>query len=417
MQRVRKVLITVVAAIAAVCLVLVAVLLSVSGGFMKQRYLEPWSKTYAEQFDDVRVRVAAVGMLAASGHNMQPWTIKLDPDDAGTFYLYADSSRMTRQVDPYARQMMVSQGTFLEYADIAAEHEGYVAMISLFPNGDFDESNLAQSMDDKAVARVTLAKSGAQSSTAADDAALYDGMFLPNTIRTAYEPTPLTNEQVTAIEALDPFSDAVKEPVGEEPQDSSGVAITLYQDSADVERIGTFAIDSATVEAGVERVMDEADAVFRSNEYQKNEYRYGYSVEGQGMSGFKMHMVQGLVTIIPALNTGSASSRNFISSTTTSVDNTPAYVTLVTKGNSRVEQVEAGILYSRLVLTGHTLGLAMQPLSQVLEEYPEMSTLYDDFKAAYAPDGGTVQMLVRLGVSQTDAPQSMRRDVLSLITS
>lgn len=57
----------------------------------------------------------------------------------------------------------------------------------------------------------------------------------------------------------------------------------------------------------------------------------------------------------------------------------------------------------------------MQPLSQVLEEYPEMKAPYDEFKKAYAPDGGTVQMLLRVGVATRSVPLSMRRDVQSLI--
>ena len=63
------------------------------------------------------------------------------------FYLYADSSRMTKEVDPYARQMMISQGTFLEYVAVAGASEGWKADISLFPNGTYDESHLASSMD------------------------------------------------------------------------------------------------------------------------------------------------------------------------------------------------------------------------------------------------------------------------------
>lgn len=88
---------------------------------------------------------------------------------------------------------------------------------------------------------------------------------------------------------------------------------------------------------------------------------------------------------------------------------------IVTSDNSRTEQVESGILYSKLVLTGHTLGLVMQPLSQVLEEYPEMKAPYTEFKQAYAPDGGTVQMLFRVGEPTKNTPLSMRRDVMDLI--
>jgi len=363
---------------------------------MKQTYMEPWSKNYAGNYADPRVRLASAGLLAANNHNMQPWIISLDKSDPMVFYLYADSSRMTEEVDPYSRQMMISQGAFLEYVAVAGEVEGYHADIPLFPAGIYDESRLAESMDSKPVAKITLTE------TQPGNSALYDAIFLPDTNLGAYQAEKLTDTQVSALESLSTIS---------------GISIKFYQDQENLNDIGGFAMQSATIEAGVNRIMEESNAIFRANEYQKNKHRYGYSVEGQGTTGFMKNIMQGIVTLFPSMNTGEAASQNFINSTKTSVDNTPAYVMIVTTGNSRIEQVESGMLYSKLVLTGHTLGLAMQPLSQVLEEYPEMIVPYTEFKEAYSPDGGTVQMLVRVGTPTKSVPLSMRRDVQSLIKS
>ena len=84
----------------------------ISGAFEKSVYLEPQNKDYAQKFDDPRIQLAAHGLLAANDHNMQPWKIRLDKDDPMVFYLYADSGRLTNEVDPFARQMMITQGTF-----------------------------------------------------------------------------------------------------------------------------------------------------------------------------------------------------------------------------------------------------------------------------------------------------------------
>jgi len=51
------------AAIAALCLVIGTALYFIGGGFMKQGYLEPWSKSYSEKYSDPRVRLAAAGLL------------------------------------------------------------------------------------------------------------------------------------------------------------------------------------------------------------------------------------------------------------------------------------------------------------------------------------------------------------------
>ncbi len=361
---------------------------------MKQTYLEPWDKNYAAQFSDPRVRLAAGGLLAASGHNMQPWKIRLDPSDPMAFYLYADRSRTTGEVDPYARQMMVSQGTFLEYAAVAGEKEGWSVGIRLFPEGAYDESRLAESMDAKPVAKITLTKAQAKSGP------LCDALFLPDTNREAYRPEKLSSAQSAALASL---------------SEGGAASVKVFQDPPDLKKIGEYAMKSAEIEAGVGRVMEESRLIFRANEREKNRFRDGFSVEGQGTSGPMVHVLQGLLTVFPSLNTGDAAAQNFIRSTRTSVGRTPAYAVIVTSENSRAAQVESGRLYSRLVLTGHTLGLAMQPLSQVLEEYPEMRVPYDGFKRDYAPGGGTVQMLFRVGRPEKSVPLSMRRDVADLI--
>lgn len=383
-----------VAGIAGLCVIIIIVLFMISGFFMHQKYMEPWKKDYAEQFSDPRIKLASAGLLAANNHNMQPWKIKLDKNDSNVFYLYADSSRRTLQVDPYCRQMMITQGTFLEYIAVAGEKTGWYTDIELFPNGTYDENDLAHSMDTMPVARITLSKAAPQENP------LYSAMFLPDTNREAYKPEKLTLSQVKTLESL---------------SSQNELSIKVYQDKTDTASIGKIAMESARIEAGVTRVMDQSNAIFRPNEYQKNKYRYGYSVEGQGTSGFMKHIIQGLVTVFPSMNTGKSASENFINYTKKSVDNTPAYVMIETKDNSRTEQVESGMLYSRLVLTGHELGLAMQPLSQTLEEYPEMKTPYDEIRQEYASDGGTIQMLFRVGQPTSGTPLSMRRDVTELI--
>jgi hypothetical protein len=77
--------------------------------------------------------------------------------------------------------------------------------------------------------------------------------------------------------------------------------------------------------------------------------------------------------------------------------------------------VQAGILYADFCLHARTLGLVMQPLSQVLQEYPTMAAPYAAIKSEYAPAGGTIQMLVRIGNPTTQYPQTMRQTVPQIV--
>ncbi|HEX2925461.1 MAG TPA: hypothetical protein VHP38_04275 [Ruminiclostridium sp.] len=384
-----------VSAIAAAAVLLVAFisLLLISGFFQSKKYLEPWQKNYYQRFPDARIRLAAHGLLAANNHNMQPWKIRLDKSDSKVFYLYADSSRMTGEVDPYARQMMITQGTFLEYVAVAGEKLGYKTDIKLFPEGSYDENKLKESMNQKPAAKITITQTKPESSK------LYDYMFLPDTNRYTYKNEKLSAETLKKLQAL---------------SSDKEITIKTYDDPANMKRLGEYGINGAVIESGVKRVMQESDNIFRPNEYQKNKYRYGYSVEGQGTSGLMVHMLQGIVTLFPQMNKGKASADNYINSTKKAVDNTAAYALITSADNSRISQVKSGMLYSRLVLTAHSMGVAMQPLSQVLEEYGEMKAQYDGIHSDYA-SGGTIQMLMRLGIPTKEVPRSMRRDAMDLV--
>lgn len=374
-------------------LAIVIVILLASGAFTKPKYLEPWQQSYSDRFDDPRIKLAAHGLLAASGHNMQPWKIQLDADE-NVFYLYADSERLAPEVDPYARQTMVSQGTFLEYVRVAGEKLGYKTEIVLFPNGEYDEQNLAQSMKTMPVAKITIAKTETKSN------GLYEDLFLPDTNRAAYEKTELTPEQIDQLLAINTDGD---------------LQLLIYQDEANRKTLGDYAMEGARIESGIHRINEESARIFRANEAQKNEYRYGFSVEGQGTSGVMKHVMQGLLTLFPGMNNEKASADLFVQSTQTAVDHTPAYAMILSGSNSRMDQVKSGMLYSRLVLTAHSLGLVMQPPSQVLEEYPEMSEQYSKIHKEYAASGGTIQMFFRIGMPTQAFPNSMRRDVTDLI--
>lgn len=390
----KKTMTIIISSIGLLVIIAVASLFIISGVFQSPKYLEPWEITYSQKFEDPRIRLIAHGLLAANGHNMQPWKIRLDRDNPLAFYLYADGDRLTNEVDPFARQMMVTQGTFLEYVKIAGDELGYKSTVELFPQGDYDEQQLLESMNTTPVAKITLTKDNPLSSP------LYDPIFLPDTNRVAYQSTKLTSEQIDQLINL--TTDA-------------NISIKIFQDKENVDKLGSYAMKAATIEAGVTRVMKESEIIFRANEYQKNKFRYGFSVEGKGTSGLMRHLMQGLVTLFPSMNSGQAAENMFIKSAQTSVDNTPAYAMIITKDNSRSSQIQSGMLYSKLTLTAHRLGFVVQPLSQALEEYPEMKEPYNSIHHDYASDGGTIQVLVRLGKPTKEVPQSMRRDVMDLI--
>jgi hypothetical protein len=101
---------------------------------------------------------------------------------------------------------------------------------------------------------------------------------------------------------------------------------------------------------------------------------------------------------------------------------TPAYLWLVTEGNRRAQQVDAGRAYARVNLAGTAVGLAMHPNEQALQEYPEMARQYQAIHALLdAPSPRyTVQMLARVGhlpVGMAAAAPAPRRGLAAQLTT
>src|SRR5688572_6770292 len=99
---------------------------------------------------DLRRWILSHAILAPHSHNLQSWLVDLSVPDQITLSL--DRSRLLPETDPYSRQMMMSQGTFIELLDQAARARGQRAEITLFPDGVF----APRSVDDRPTARVRL---------------------------------------------------------------------------------------------------------------------------------------------------------------------------------------------------------------------------------------------------------------------
>jgi hypothetical protein len=112
---------------------------------------------------------------------------------------------------------------------------------------------------------------------------------------------------------------------------------------------------------------------------------------------FEVMAATGLFTRGTALDTGSQAYKAGLAAVFANTDTAMGHVWLVTPGNSRADQLAAGADWLRVNLAATAAGVAIQPLSQALQEYPEMAALYADLHARLAPGGGTVQMLARIG--------------------
>ncbi len=66
---------------------------------------------------------------------------------------------------------------------------------------------------------------------------------------------------------------------------AEGMTLAFLQDQADLDRVHRFVVTGAKIENGLPAPVALASRLFRPNEYQKNNHRYGFSLEGSGMFG------------------------------------------------------------------------------------------------------------------------------------
>ena len=92
------------------------------------------------------------------------------------------------------------------------------------------------------------------------------------------------------------------------------------------------------------------------------------------------------------------------------LEKTPAFFWMITAGNDRTTQINAGRAYVRAQLAATSNGLSMHPISQALQEFPEMKNPYAEIHQllnAFRPDY-TVQMWTRLGYAPDISPSPRR---------
>ncbi|MBL6941930.1 MAG: nitroreductase family protein [Rhodospirillales bacterium] len=334
--------------------------------------LEAWNGPMPGE-TDIRRIVLSYAILAPNPHNKQPWIVDLTGPDS--FDLYVDQSRLLPETDPPFRQVHIGQGTFLENAALAAARRGYRMDVEYFPHGMYANAQIA----DKPVASLTLVKDGS---------ARVDPLFAQITKRQSnkrvYEDAPVSAAQLAEL------AGSINHP-GLGLTNKAGKRRTLADTARRAMQIET-----------ADKARDaETIAMFRFNDEERARFRDGFGVAQSGMTGLMKFAAE---TFFLDRQETEADSSEFgaqaVQMTTEQANSAAAFGWITTKTNNRLDQVLTGRAYERLNLKATQLGLAMHPMSQVLQEYPDMSALQRQFLGLLGvPDGHTVQMLFRLGIA------------------
>lgn len=336
---------------------------------------------------DVRRWIVAHAILAPHSHNLQSWLVDLQ--QPGEIMLYCDHTRLLPETDPHSRQILMSQGTFLELLHLAALQQGLRAEIDLFPHGEFDpRTPPAPPHTHHATARVRLVP---DASVQPDP--LFGQIFRRRTNRSAYD---MRTPEPQAVQAIAAACTAPR----------LRTAFALPGDARLPEH-RAIARDAWRVELVTPRTMLESLKVLRVGPREIAEHRDGLSVNAPLP---RLLAALGLFDRSHAPGPGDMAVTQQVQDFNARIDATPAFFAMVTEANDRVTQVQAGRAYVRAQLAATAQGLSMHPLQQALQEYPEQAPHYAAIHALLGAGGGrgTVQMWARLGYAPPVGPAPRR---------
>jgi len=350
--------------------------------------------------EDIRMRVLRIAILAPNPHNAQPWSVVFTGDSGMS--LFVDQSRLLPLIDPAARQVHIGQGAFLELLEMAARQFGYRATVVYFPDREYSNSVL----ENRPVASISLYP---------DSRAEPDPLFAQISRRVSNKARFERNRVISQADA-EALCSAPGTGSRAENDSSQTIGWWMTQRESELHALAAMCKGAMAVEASSPERNRETAEWFRFSAGELAEKRDGFGIEQSGVTGVREWIAETfLLNRQRAADPNGSFARGAVNLAGAQASTASAFAALIGTANTRLEQVLIGRAYCRVHLAAARLGLAMQPLSQLLEEYPEMDPLQRRLKQMLNISAEqTVQMLFRLGYAKP-TPHTPRRDVRSLI--
>jgi hypothetical protein len=328
---------------------------------------QPWTMDLGPPAD-VRLDAFRYAILAPNPHNRQPWLIQLEGDD--TAVITCDPERRLPITDPFDRQITIGFGGFLEIARIAAAERGYKMAIDAFPEGQ-----AVPRLDHRPIARLRFSQDAGVTKDP-----LFEALLQRRSNKEEYDLTRTATPAELALLMA---------------QASPDVTAASTNNPARVRLIRVLVADAIGAEIDLPRTFQESVNLMRigHDEIDANP-------DGVDLGGPLFETLKAIGQLDRTLFADPASSafRQGRSALVTNYGSATAFIWLSTPGNMRRDQLAAGRDYVRLNLQATAMGLSMHPVSQTLQEYPEMASRFAQVHTLLSGnDGSRVQMLARVG--------------------
>ena len=352
----------------------IAVFVSLDGTFLSRKYDSVWSDSYIAQLENDQIKTIAYGIRAASSHNTQPWLVR--QIDSNTIELYADMDKALEIVDGDYKQLLMSQGTFIERYREAASQYGYDVEIT------YSEPDLGDKMPLIATIKVNQTSDAVSADIVSSSTYAY-------------------GKSDSDVD----FAKTLERCIAKYP----GFSYEIIETDTDVEKLKGLLLEGTIIESKDEAATKELLDVFRWTEWEKNEYRYGLSLNT--LPGIIKPFIQ------PIMKFSSSNWEAFGDSSIKQFKERLAlqdkYILIKCKNPEGNEYIKSGQIFQELIYEESQYEL--RPAMQLLENFDAMKDLNKQFQEEYGAGDEVVWIIgvqAKPGASAVSNPRQLVEDIL-----
>jgi len=323
--------------------------------------------------DDEGARILWYASLAPSGHNSQPWFVKVVEKEE--WIIGGDPLRRLPAVDPDNRELLLSIGAFAENLSIAASVAGYETHMEV----------IAKSPRDEEVIRVSLKKANPRTYP-------LERFTLRRTVKNGLLLREIAKEDVKILS---------------EPHEGR---LFYYPRGTDHAKcIEEAAVESYRVQTYRDEAQKELAHWIRFSNEDARKHRDGLTTEGMEITGFsgwfvRQFMDQGDVV-------GERFRKQGIDIAAKWAAEGGGWMVITSRGSGVADLVETGRRFERTALLARERNLALHPMTQVLEEEKGRREITSSHGTDVIP-----QFVLRVGyLDKYPTPVSLRRTVASFV--
>ena len=312
--------------------------------------------------------------LAPSGHNSQPWFVRVEAEDV--WVVGSDPRRWLPAVDPDNREVLLSIGAFLENLVQAAAVKGFDAEVEV----------LTEKRYDKDVARVRFRKGRAVDMPLAR-------LTTRRTLKTGLLSRELRAADIRRMESL-----------------AGGGLYYFPMASEHGGLMAEAALENFRIQFQNESAMAEAVTWTRLSEEDARRFRDGLTPESMEIHGLAGWWVRHFMDVAEV--SGKTWRKGAVDKVAGQVREGAGWLVITSPGRGVSDLIDTGRRFQRMALMAREMGIALHPMTQTLEESHGKRQISENHNPGMIP-----QFMLRVGyVDDYPDPVSLRRPVSWFIT-